>query len=74
MTLRKDGALRESGFGWPAEPPFPDGTKAAGVLLYIRKDTAAALQAIRPEEDLQDRNSPVFGLSLCQNAVECRRR
>ena len=51
-------------------PPFQDGTKAEGVVLYIRKETAAALQAIRPAEDLQDRNSPVFGLSPRQSVVE----
>ena len=37
--------------------------EAEGVVLYIGRDTAQALQAIRPAEELLDPSTPVFGLT-----------
>ena len=36
---------------------------AEGVVLYIGREAAQALQAIRPAQQLLDANTPVFGLS-----------
>ena len=40
--------------------------EGVGVVLYIGKEAAAALRAIRPAEQLLDRNARVFGLSSRQ--------
>ena len=37
-----------------------------GLVLYIGKEAGEALRAIRPAEELVDRNTPVFGLSVRQ--------
>ena len=41
----------------------PDGK---GVVLYIGNEADEALRAIRPVEELLDRNAPIFGLSAKQ--------
>ena len=37
-----------------------------GVVLYIGREATEALRAIRPAEQMLDRNAPVFGLSSKQ--------
>ena len=37
------------------------------MVLYIGREAGEALRAIRPAEQLLDRNAPVFGLSAKQN-------
>ena len=53
LSVLRDGLLRRSKTAPTAE----------GVVLYIGRDAAQALKAIRPAQQLLDANTPVFGLS-----------
>ena len=53
LSVLRDGLLRRSKTAPTAE----------GVVLYIGRDAAQALKAIRPAQQLLDTNTPVFGLS-----------
>ena len=78
MSVLRDGLLRRSEAAelrWGDVEFQEDGSalltvrrsktdpEAEGVVLYIGRDTAQALQAIRPAEELLDPSTPVFGLT-----------
>ena len=81
LSLLRDGLLRRSEAAelrWSDAEFRGDGAallhipqsktdqEAEGVVLYIGRAAAGALQAIRPAEESLDRNGPVFGLSSRQ--------
>ena len=78
LSVLRDGLLRRSGahlLTWADVDFRNNGTallqlrrsktdqEGAGVALYIGKQAAAALKAIRPDEEQLDLQAPVFGLS-----------
>ena len=58
-----DVELRENGTALISVRRSKTDPTAEGVTLYIGREASAALQAIRPAEELLDAGTPVFGLS-----------
>ena len=58
-----DVELRENGSALMQVRRSKTDPEGEGITLYIGKEAGAALLAIRPAEELRDRNALVFGLS-----------
>ena len=58
-----DVELRENGSALLQVRRSKTDSEGEGITLYIGNEAGAALLAIRPAEELLDRNAPVFGLS-----------
>ena len=58
-----DVELRDNGSGLLQVHRSKTDPEGEAVEIYIGREAAEALQAIRPVELLLDRNAPVFGLS-----------
>jgi len=61
-----DLELRDNGTGLLQLHRSKTDQEGEGVVLYIGREAAAALRAIRPAEQLVDPKTPVFGLSARQ--------
>ena len=61
-----DVELRHNGSALLQVPPSKTDPEGEGVVLYIGREAAEALQAIRPAKQLLDRNTLAFGLSARQ--------
>ena len=61
-----DVELRDNGTGLLQLHRSKTDQEAEGVVLYIGREAAAALRAIRPAEQLVDPKTSVFGLSTRQ--------